>query len=220
MTTFTPARCHFDRVKIFAPIVTQYVASLLGFKELAGHGAVLALRSEAERLGISYEQAFAELRKAGSKLPDSALSRRGPFEVLEPLTLSSVAYQSLPVDAEAMAREFLDNGSHYSSRVMPYAAGALVVLAYETAKSKGYTTQDPIWEFLRHCRNAVAHGNRFNVLGKEPVRPATWAGLDITRALQGTTLFQDEQNGQHFLKPADPVHLLWDIEQAYPSLAF
>lgn len=201
-------------------MVTQYVASLLGFKELAGHGAVLAIRAEAQRLGLSYEDAFAELQKAEAKLPESALSRLGPFEVLEPLNLSSMVYHSLPVDAEAMAQEFLDNGSHYSSRVMPYAAGGLIVLAYETAKLKGCVTRDPIWEFLRHCRNAVAHGNCFKFLGKEPVRQATWATLSITGSLQGTTLFQDDQNGQHFLKPADPIHLLWDIEQAYPSLAF
>ncbi len=35
--------------------------------------------------------------------------------------------------------------------------------------------------------------------------------------LQGTPLFKG-LDGVGFLKPADPVLLMWDIEQAYPTL--
>lgn len=91
------------------------------------------------------------------------------------------------------------------------ACEQLLVLAWET--TDGLHTHDPLWEFLRHCRNAGAHGGRFHFRGKEPTRPAKFANLEITRSLQGVPPFgRADENA--FMMIGDAVHLLWQIEQA------
>jgi len=82
-----------------------------------------------------------------------------------------------------------------------------------------YEDEDRFWEFLRHCRNAAAHGNRFNLLHDEPRRPARWHHLEITKVLQGQRLFRQEPDEGELLLPADPVHLLWDLERANPHMS-
>lgn len=216
MTNAVPS-CHFDRGKVFAPLVVQYVASLIGMKELAGHGAVARIRAEATAEGITFEAALARIHD-DNKLPPDVTAHRERFEVLPPLNLDSAVCDRVPVDVEMLARELFENGGYYLASVLPATAGALLITAYERCKAMHYTTTDPLWEFLRHCRHAAAHGNRFNFLGKEPVRKASWKSLTIESSLQGTTLFQDSLNGPHLLRPADPIHLLWDIEQQYPAL--
>jgi hypothetical protein len=61
----------------------------------------------------------------------------------------------------------------------------------------------PEVEFLRHLRNAVAHGNRFSFRPNEPSRIAAFGSLTITTALQGFTpvLFD-------FVRPGDCLALL------------
>jgi hypothetical protein len=63
----------------------------------------------------------------------------------------------------------------------------------------------------------VAHGGLFTFKGKEPCHPAEWGHFQIERTLQSTPLFKDEK-GVGLLSPGDPIRLLWDIEQAYPSM--
>ncbi len=55
-----PSQCHFDRAKIFYPLVVQYSAALIGMKELAGHGVVRRLYRTARKHGISVGEALAK----------------------------------------------------------------------------------------------------------------------------------------------------------------
>jgi hypothetical protein len=93
----------------------------------------------------------------------------------------------------------------------------MLVLAHELCKGKAAHDTGPLWEFLRHCRNAAGHGGKFNFKHGEPRRPAKWGAVEIVLGLQGSPLFKGA-DGVGLLGPADPILLLWDIEQAYPTL--
>ncbi|WP_143076446.1 hypothetical protein [Flavobacterium swingsii] len=49
---------------------------------------------------------------------------------------------------------------------------AMISLIHDSIKDNGYDKQTPEFEFLRHLRNAVSHGNRFTFRNNEPKRPA------------------------------------------------
>lgn len=74
-----------------------------------------------------------------------------------------------------------------------------------------------MWEFLRHCRNAAAHGGKFHLLNGEPCRPANWGRFSIVASMHGTPLVFN-QGSAGLLSPGDPLRLLWDIEQTYPGI--
>lgn len=70
--------------------------------------------------------------------------------------------------------------------------------------AEGYFDRAPLLEFFRHVRNAVSHGNAFNFLGKEPVRPATFRSFSLSKADHGRTLFFE------YMLPGDAMDLLDD----------
>jgi len=87
------------------------------------------------------------------------------------------------------------------------------MLAHEICKRKPARDTGPLWECLRHRRNAAGHGGRFNFLNGEPTRPAVWGSLEIVRGLQGMPLFHTPSSAG-LLRFGDPLYLLRDIEQA------
>ena len=73
--------------------------------------------------------------------------------------------------------------------------------------------EKPELQFLRHIRNASAHGNKF-YWGKGSQRadtinsfPITWRGKEINESLEGVELYMN------FLKPGDLFLLLTDISE-------
>jgi hypothetical protein len=100
-------------------------------------------------------------------------------------------------------------------RTMAVAAGDLLILAH--AATETYRDQGPLWEFLRHCRNAAAHGGRFNFNQAEPRRLAEWRGFRIERSMQGNPLI-DTPGLRGFLDKGDPIVLLHDLETAFPKM--
>jgi hypothetical protein len=219
MSTSTIPRCHFDRSRIFYPLIAQYRAALIGFKEIPGHGCIRQARALVNKKGVSVEAAIAKVDPSGATLSRELLEHRGQFEVLPPLHLQSRVGSPGPIDAELMAEDLFHNALYTMSHLLPATAGALLISARERYLARDYCTKEPLWEFLRHCRHAAAHGNRFDFRADEPRRPAMWCGLSIEGSSEGTPLMQEQNNGPYFLAPGDPVQLLWDIEQAYPGLA-
>ena len=62
-----------------------------------------------------------------------------------------------------------------------------------------YFDKTPEFEFFRHLRNGVSHGNRFNLKYGEPRRPAKFKGFKITPALEGQpVLFEFISTGDLF----------------------
>jgi hypothetical protein len=132
-----------------------------------------------------------------------------------PLRIKSEAEGVLSViDADETAQEMWLN-KPYLQEFMLRSAGTLLLLVFEATKDSPAKDGAPVWEFLRHCRNAVAHDHRFFFVGAEPARPARWKRFNLNAAMHGTSLWGPAPG---LLGPADPIDLLWDIEQAYPDL--
>jgi hypothetical protein len=199
---------HFDRGKPFYPLVTNYLLLLAGWKEIAGSrlpGIRRTLSFDPEQFDVSDAAKLAELKS-------------GIAKALGPLELKCESHPTrISIDIDLLASEVATNSGYLASFLMR-AAGALLVLAHEGAKEEPYHDTGELWEFLRHCRNAAAHGGRFTFVGPEPRRQARWSSLEIARSLEGIPLFKNDQ-GIGYLSPGDPIRLLWDIEQAYPKMA-
>lgn len=120
------------------------------------------------------------------------------------------------MDTDELGRELVANLTYLSSALMR-SAGSLLILAHEISKDEPWHDQGPLWEFLRHSRNAAAHGGSFTLLHKEPKRIAQWGRFEITPGLNKTALFSSA-DGPGLISPGDSIRLLWDIEQAYPQM--
>ena len=192
----------------------QYLVTLHGFLELVSREAAASV---ARLTPSDLEHSAAEPESPGKEVIEWYLadpSRRAVTQLLKPLNLRThLQTDPIEVDADELAAELFAE-HRYLLPWIARAGGMLLILAWETCKSSSDRT--PVWEFLRHCRNAAAHGSAFNFVGPEPKRPAVWGELSISRGLQGSPLFREKPNG--LLMTGDPVRLLWDIEQSYPGL--
>lgn len=200
----------FDRGKPFYPLVMNFLTQLLGFKELAIRGMVgrRSIDDAMSQLGgptVISDQALASLRQ-------SLEAVMGPLELR-----SEFSANPIRVDVDDIAREIAQNSTYLADSLL-YALGAVFILAHEMSIEKPWHDQGPLWEFLRHCRHAAAHGGRFNLRSIEPRRPAKWGPFEITPSLQGTPLFK-RTDGSGMLSPGDPIRLLWDIEQSCPQMS-
>lgn len=214
----------FDRGKPFYPWIMNYLILLIGVKDLAARGGI----KEVKKL-FSYDSdpSMSELARASLiKIPvaptmeDERLSELSISlsALLGPLELKSkFQCNYIKVEVDELANELFLNGPYVIQFIM-HSAGSLLILAHEFSKGKPWYDRGPLWEFLRHCRNAAAHGGLFTFKGGEPRHPAEWGNYRIDRALQGTPLF-DDQIGKGLLSPGDPIRLLLDIEQVYPSMS-
>lgn len=217
---------HFDRGKPFYPLVMNYLILLIGFKDLAARGVINELgqhSSIATKLDID-----AIARNIFSHVPDEHNSKQqfegdsseieeGLNKILGPLELKS-EFQGdhIKIDIDIIAQELIQNHIYLIAFLME-SAGSLLILAHEVSKDKSWHDKGPLWEFLRHCRNAAAHGGLFNLRHGEPRRPAEWGSIRIENSLNGTPLFKNDKV-EGLLSPGDPIRLLWDIEQAYPNI--
>lgn len=191
----------FDRNKPFFPLVVHYVLLLRGFRNLV----VRAL--------VGVEDGVAEyLRTADvTPFPDNIVDERDRLlKILGPLELRSERYDDkISISDEAIRTDIAQSVS-YLGEYNLISASPMLILAHEHRPNK---STDPMWEFLRHCRNAAAHGGRFHFKRNEPVRPAHWGAISITRSLQGTPLFNEDCIHEGLLSPGDPIRLLYDLEK-------
>ena len=204
-----PPPHHFDRGKPFCPLVINYVCQLVGIRELAICGIV-----GPRHLDELVENSIARNYAGGIPLTEPTVIRQLLQEVTVPLQLCSEMLDEtigIPSDAQDIVANFSCLTPHYFIG----AAGIVFVMAHEISKDKPWHNHDPLWEFLRHCRNAMAYGGSFHFSTGEPRRPAQWGPFVLTHALHGTPLFKKDGG---MLSPEDPVRLLWDIEQTYPAM--
>jgi hypothetical protein len=197
----------FDRGKPFYPLVMNYLTLLAGFKELAlrgvmGKPSVDAVLSQLGAMPESPKEQLDDLRKQLSNLA-------GPLELRSEFSASHIT-----IDIDEVAREIFNNSAYLATFLMR-ASGSLLILAYEL--SEKWRDDRPLWQFLRHCRHAAAHGGKVSFKGNEPKHLAQWGCLVFVRTLQGSPLFKSE-DGVGMLSPGDPIRLLYDIEQAYPQM--
>jgi hypothetical protein len=90
----------------------------------------------------------------------------------------------------------------------------MVILSWigDKLSENGYFDKSPELEFVRHVRNGIAHGNRFNFLHGEPRRPARFRDSEITPALEGTPVLFE------FLSTGDVFDLLDYIKEHLRAL--
>jgi hypothetical protein len=188
---------NFDRSKPFYPLVLHYVILLWAFTEIAGHGQ--RAREIAAAAGI--DEGRSRARMGASQLPEPTLHLG-----------SAITDDWLDVPFADISGETGANTLYLLEHTLPIAGGTLLIAAFETTKH--HSDHGELWEFFRHCRNASAHGGRFRLYSGEPRRPAGWRGLEISRSLQGTSLLP-RANEPGLLRPADPIRLLFDVEQTF-----
>jgi hypothetical protein len=108
-----------------------------------------------------------------------------------------------------------------STQERSWLAGALLILGDEL-QAQRYFDRGPDLEFVRHLRNGVAHGNRFNIHDGSLARPARFVsasdGLfpDDSRAKGGTSFeISPADHGQvvlfDFIGPGDVLDLLQHV---------
>ncbi|PIR46872.1 MAG: hypothetical protein COV07_01990 [Candidatus Vogelbacteria bacterium CG10_big_fil_rev_8_21_14_0_10_45_14] len=83
---------------------------------------------------------------------------------------------------------------------MVFMGKAMAILTYDFLSLSSYNAninQDKEFQFLRHIRNGAAHNNRFNLKDEkgewkiEENEIVKWNGMEISRKLQGSTVFND-----------------------------
>jgi len=212
MSIFDP-QLPFDPSKPFYPLVISYIVQVHGFIELASRGVISKLQEhspEAIENHISVEPSVKVKKffKAGYESGTTALFGEQQLE-------SKVIGQGIKINIQPLANELFKDYEAPLGYFNRMTAGALLILAWEITTP--FHTHDPIWEFLRHCRNAAGHKGFFNFLHGEPKRPAKWRNLEILSSLQGQPLFFDPPT-PGFLGIGDTLYLLWDIEQSFPNI--
>jgi hypothetical protein len=211
---FLKPKLSFDASKPFHALVTNCLVQMNGLVEVQMRGltsqfASLQSRIASPRLRDNVADVSAGLQHS---YQGGSAGWMGTFG----LASNADAGQLIEVDARRLSSLWSDpSGSNVSiTYYQRMIFGSLLVLAWEfTLEAHTY---DPIWEFLRHCRNAAAHGGYFKFKWTEPSRPAAWKSLEIIKSMQALPLFTEGTRG--FLHFGDPLLLLWDIEQAFPAI--
>ncbi|MBZ5640316.1 MAG: hypothetical protein LAO51_16365 [Acidobacteriia bacterium] len=202
----------FDRTKPFYPLVTTYLIQLFGFREMAVRGLI---GGPAYRAAI--EPALTPVAEMNADVGQAERDRKKIENLLGVLTLRcEFDHTMISIDPDFIAEEVAARTRLYG-RFMRESAATLLVLAYETCKDEAYQDRGPLWEFLRHSRNGIAHGGCFHFKRGEPVRSAQWGRFEIAADLHQTPVFK-RSDGSGMLSIGDPIRLLWDIEQAYPAM--
>lgn len=203
----------FDRGSLFYPLITNYIVLLAGFKELGAAGVALRMKELPES---EIQKLLSDAENKGNIDLVRRLMAANPVELYEPLEMmSEQSNQKVKIDLTLIMRDLAQNAPFLVQRLAPTAMGGLLIQAYESTSD--HHDRNPLWEFLRHCRNAAAHGGRFHFRNGEPRRLAEWGRFRIEPSLQGTYLAaRPERPG--LLAPGDALKLLWDIEQAYPAI--
>ena len=200
-------RYNFDRTKPFYPIVTTYLIQLLGIKEVA----VLGLPDLNRGFTLTPEVAQKSTQAEREALEKSLQTMLGPLS----LKISDDA-ERLEIPLQFIAKEL---ANHYDS-LLGYnvqAAWYCIVMAHEVTVGKPYRDKSELWEFLRHCRNAVAHNGKWNLRGNEPKYRASWRGISLDQSFNGQNLFKtDDKSGT--LELGDPIAFLHDIESKFPNM--
>ena len=114
------------------------------------------------------------------------------------------------MDGESAVQQYLENvanaPAYKSVAWRTVMVGVLVQLAdamHKHGMQKSHS-HVPESEFLRHVRNAIAHGGRFHFVGSEPKHPAKVRHIAITADMQGASVWG-------VLGTGDSMDLLDDI---------
>ena len=202
---------NFDRSKRFYPLVLNYLILIHGYLDvsarvmirqthetLSGDSPVPSTLSAGNPISVEFIETFF------SHPANRVTTRQAIIPQLFATNRPKVA-----LDTDMLCGEYELSYVELMSWMMR-SAGVLLVTAWESTSH--LSTKSLEWEFLRHCRNAVAHNGAVSLSKGEPRHLAEWNGIAITKESHGTPLFSHgDQHG--LLWPGDPLYLLWDLEQ-------
>ena len=215
-------KLHFDNKKPFYPLVIAYLAQVHGLLELLSRGIKIAFGEKFNNIDIQQlihppNGLNPMLQKDAIKLKKLILGNL--TELIGDQELASNVDKGIRIDIEALANGIVnhqnkgqvDDPVEYYNRM---TAGGLLINTWEF--SKKYHSNNELWRFFKHCRNAAAHGGTFHFKPGEPKVPAKWRTLEIKATLQGKPLFTTPiKDG--FIGPGDVLYLLADIEATLMS---
>ena len=181
----------FNPAKPFYSLVLAYLTQLHGLVELISVGLIQRFEMISERRAfrsLTGDERIAKYVSAmdpkNQPMVDRVLRGGKTALMFEPLLLSETA-QAIKLDIPKLAETAFMEHEEAIRNFNRMSAGSLLILANErVTKRRG----DPIIQFLRHCRNAAAHGGIFTFDSGEPKKPAEWRTLKIERAMQGNCL--------------------------------
>lgn len=201
----------FNRNLPFYPLVVNYLAAIQGVYELTARYMIANTQETLDDHDLVPSSVTPETPQTDELIasfyahPQNRVETRTVTEARLRFTFHE---GRAPIDPRVIAAEVGSGAALTLPWLIRTAGGSMLISAW--AVSSEFHELSPEWEFLRHSRNAAAHGGRFTFLGKEPVREARWRNLSIKREMKGTPLFKGLDEG--LLWPGDPVHLLWDLE--------
>ena len=201
----------FDEDGIFRPLVAGYLAELHGHLELSTRHAIEDRDFAAEHLmmelGVQWSQKKIDRFNSGHTTP-----------LIQPLQpLIEVENTSIDIAHKSLRKAFYEITKDDLYSVSTKSAGSLLVMATERIKpfyENGDIPEGPILDFLRYCRNGIAHGGEFSFRGDEPTSEARWRGIELESGMHGEKIFVDG-SGEGYLSLGDPILLLHDIEDKY-----
>lgn len=205
----------FDRSKLFYPYVINYIISVHGLIELISRDFYSRIGNVIKN-GEDINKFIKEIGDGDPKnakyLQDIADSNLKPTVLIGEINLRSESKpKRIDISVDEIAKEIVDNHIY----LIPFqlkAAGILLIMSYEISKDQ-YDAKDELWNFFYHCRNAAAHGGKFNITNFKRF-PAKWDNLEITTTMNGSNLFKDNNNNG-LLSIGDPLYFLHDIETKY-----
>jgi len=216
---FLEPAIEFDPAKPFYGLVVAYAAQVHGLLDLASRGLRLewkTMRTRHKGVGLPEDQ-MVQMQCAGVKDGYDehvrAVLKSESGALLGVQRLGTILGNGVKVDTERLAATVFHQHGNPVPACAVMSACSLIILAWESTLDEH--SYDPLWEFLRHCRNASAHkGGRFNFKYGEPRRLARWRSVQIDSNLQGTPLFWDSQQ-EGLIGPGDALYLLADIEKQF-----
>lgn len=221
---FLDPQLNFDPNKIFYPFVCSYLAQVHGYIELLSRGLLFELNQlepavlEKVKTELYSSQANEHNNDKSNKLLRELL-QKGVTPLIGDLQQPSNVDIPIKVNVESLGYELSLQTQKSDDVIMAFkkiAAGGLLIVAREITEQ--YRTRDELWEFLRHCRNAAAHGGSFNFQHGEPKYPAKWRYIEIKASMQGQALFPDPSTTPStpgFINIGDVLYLLADIEAKF-----
>ena len=126
--------------------------------------------------------------------------------------INTVGHYELPLDPSL---NYVTENPHSTFAFLGLAIRSALLHVGDEFSAVGYLDRSPELEFLRHVRNAVAHGNRFNIT--RPLKlPASFRTYSISEALHGRRLLRDRED-EGYLHAGDALALLDQLQASIES---
>ncbi len=211
----------FREDRPFLEIIRAYAAQLHGHRELISRGigwrlGVLSTQDVEAVLNLLVPESPQADESLYQKFTDGirAIHAGGPTPLLLKQKLASTVGDAVEIDIDVLASELFDRELLAKwQAVNNIASGGLLILAWELSEPyRQNNSQDFLWQFFRHVRNAAGHDMMLNFKPGQPDKPARWRHLEMKAQMNRMPLFRyPPLDG--LLSPGDCLYLLHDVEE-------